>query len=313
MHLPSYSGRALGGPLIGRDPNVKMKHFSRRTACEQLVLLTLGSIGVGACKGAESNAAEGEQPPHPYAVRLSQLMLAGATHPAPSGFRLPYRLFVPKDYDASRRFPLVLFLHPAGGRGNDNIRQLSQGVNEWLSRAQQIEPAFILAPHCPRQRQWVSAVRGRPFKNYDQRQVPENEQALLARQAVKDVCAQYSIDPERRYIVGASMGAVGAWDFITRHPGEFAAAIACTGVNDPRRAPVIARLPIWAFHGALDQTNPVENTREMVQALREVGSTVRYTEYPDVGHYCWEPAFADDNLYRWVFAQRLGRPDPWAS
>lgn len=281
-------------------------------ACEQLAFLTLGSIGVGACKEAKSEEAEGDEPTHPYAIRLSQLMLAGTTGPAPSGFRLPYRLFVPKGYDATRRYPLVLFLHPAGGRGSDNMRQLSQGVNEWLFRAQGIEPAFILAPHCPKAHQWVSAVRGRPFKNYDQSQVPENEQAMLARQAVKDIRSQYSIDPDRLYIVGASMGAVAAWDFITRHPGEFAAAIACTGVNDPRRAKVIADLPVWAFHGALDPTNPVENTREMVQALRKVGSTVRYTEYPDVGHYCWEPAFADDTLYRWLFVQRLGKRDPWA-
>lgn len=274
--------------------------------------MVLAGGGLSACEPRVEAQAEQDDAPHPYAVKLSKQMLAGATTTAGSSFQLPYRLFVPHDYNPARRYPLVLFLHPAGGRGNDNIRQLSQGVDEWIGRAQRIEPAFILAPHCPKKRQWVSAVHGRPFRNYDQNKVPENELGILARKAVLDVRAKYTIDPERLYIVGASMGAVAAWDFITRHPGEFAAAIACTGVNDPRRASVIAQLPIWAFHGALDPTNPVENTREMVAALRKVGSRVRYTEYPNVGHFCWEQAFAGDNLYRWIFAQRLGKRDPWA-
>jgi len=226
-----------------------------------------------------------------------------------SGFELPWRLFVPPTYDENRKYPLVLFLHSGDARGDDNVRHLTEDVGEWTSRAQRVEPALVLAPHCPGGRKWAD-TGGRPFRNYDQRQVKENEVGRAVRKALEDVRGQYSIDPERLYISGASMGGTGTWDLITRHPGSFAAAVPCTGVSDPRRAEVIVELPIWAFHGALDNANSVENTRAMVSALRSLGSGVRYTEYADVAHNSWARAYAMDELYRWLFVQRAHRRDP---
>ena len=84
--------------------------------------------------------------------------------------------------------------------------------------------------------------------------------------------------------------------------------IPVTGANDPTRAPVIATLPIWAFHGAKDSVAPVENTREMVTHLRTLGSPVKYTEYPDVGHESWHRAYAEPEVFPWLLAQRRRAP-----
>ena len=225
-------------------------------------------------------------------------------------YALPYRLFAPKDYDPRRSYPLILYLHHAGGRGSDNLGQLNEELAALVSPAvQAIEPNFVLAPQCPLVDQWVNAAREPPpYKNYVQASVPEADVAKLALDLVRAVEKTYPIDPRRVYVTGSSMGASGAWDYTTRHPGLFAAAVPINGINDPGRAAVIAGLPIWAFHGERDPVSSVENTRAMVVALRQLGSAVKYTELAGAGHDIGPSVLRDaPELYRWLFAQRLAR------
>jgi predicted peptidase len=198
-----------------------------------------------------------------------------------------------------------VFLHGTGGNGSDNLRHLTPELDELVSRAQAVEPTFVLAPQCPNGDKWVSGDRGTPHLNYSQGVRLQSDASKLVLQLVSELTRTLPIDPDRLSITGYSAGGSGTWDMVSRFDATiFAAAAPVTGANDPSRASVIRDLPIWAFHGALDRTSPTANTREMVQTLRELGSAVRYTEYPDVGHNVWVRAYREPELVPWLLAQR---------
>jgi predicted peptidase len=104
--------------------------------------------------------------------------------------------------------------------------------------------------------------------------------------------------------MGVSMGGFGAWDVVTRHPDKFAAAAPICGGADENKAPLIARLPVWTFHGDKDGVVKTKRSRNMIEALKKAGSTAKYTEYPGVGHDSWNKAFAEPELLPWLFAQK---------
>jgi predicted peptidase len=250
-------------------------------------------------------ACRHEAPLPPGAEELASRMLAGKFSRPGMAYELPYRLFVPDGYSAARRYPLIVFLHATGSNGTDNVRQLTPPVGVLLGRAQTLERAFVLVPQMPDSDKWVSGSVGPPFRNYHQESRPQSSGARLVLLGLDELSAHYAIDPDRIYLTGPSAGGAGTWDLITRSGvGRFAAAVPITGANDPSRAALIAALPIWAFHGVDDAVSPVENTREMVANLRALGSPVKYTEYPGVGHDSWDRAYAEPELFAWLFAQR---------
>jgi predicted peptidase len=117
------------------------------------------------------------------------------------------------------------------------------------------------------------------------------------------VKAEFNIDSRRIYIAGQSMGGIGTWNFIAARPDIFAAAIPLCGGGDVSRASVIAKIPIWAFHGSNDKSVPVTESRMMIAAVQQAGGNPRYTEYPGVGHEVWLKAFQEKGLVEWLFAQ----------
>jgi predicted peptidase len=251
-----------------------------------------------------SSCKDRPEPVDPLSTNLAKELRGDVYRRPGAAYPLPYRLFVPSGYDSARRYPLVLYLHGAGVWGDDNVRQLTTHVAELISPKRQAkDPAFVLVPQCPKGDEWVNRHDKPPFRNYDQSTVKES----LASELVFEVLAQlkktYAVDPRRIYVTGYSMGGSGTWDFVTRHPEVFAAAIPVTGVNDPRRAEAIARLPIWAFHGETDPVSPASNTRAMVERLRSLGAPVRYTELAGVGHDSDRAVYFDDAVYTWLFAQ----------
>jgi predicted peptidase len=251
------------------------------------------------------SACRSEPAPPPGARELAARMVAGKFTGAT--FAVHYQLFVPAVPSGSKRYPLLVILHGAGSHGTDNLRQLSPPVGMVIDRAQRQEPAFVLVPQDPKGDKWVSGSGEAPYRNYRQAERPQSAASGLVLAGIDELIAKYAIDPDRIYLTGGSAGGTGTWDLITRNGiGRFAAAVPITGANDPTRADAIARLPIWAFHGAQDTTAPVENTREMVAHLRALGSPVRYSEYSDVGHESWNRAYAEPELFRWLFAQRRG-------
>ena len=115
---------------------------------------------------------------------------------------------------------------------------------------------------------------------------------------------EFSIDRSREYITGQSGGGRGTWTAVMHQPHRFAAAVPVCGHNDPTQATKIAHIPIWVFHGVLDDVIDVEDSRAMIKALKKVGGQPRYTEFPDLKHNCWDRAYTMPGLHEWLFAQR---------
>jgi predicted peptidase len=216
-------------------------------------------------------------------------------------YRLPYRLLRPRDYDAKKKYPLVIFLHGAGERGSDNEKQLRHGANDFASDEIMTKyPAFVMVPQCPDNEKW-SDVDWSAMSST----LPENPSRSLSAtmKAVEALAREFSIDSKRLYITGLSMGAYGTWDALSRWPEEFAAAATVCGGGDPAYARRMKDVPIWAFHGDEDMAVKVQRSREMIEALKAAGGTPKYTEYAGVGHDSWTRTYADPALYEWLFAQ----------
>ncbi|RLD79019.1 MAG: phospholipase, partial [Bacteroidetes bacterium] len=122
---------------------------------------------------------------------------------------------------------------------------------------------------------------------------------------IDSLVKKYSIDENRIYITGLSMGGFGTWDAIARYPDKFAAAVPICGGGDENTAKLIVDIPIWAFHGADDRVVKVERSRNMINAIKKQGGNPLYTEYEGVGHGSWIPAYKETELLKWLFMQSL--------
>ncbi|MGE3172421.1 MAG: PHB depolymerase family esterase [Planctomycetota bacterium] len=213
----------------------------------------------------------------------------------------PYRLLVPTD--ATTPLPLVVFLHGAGERGDDNERQLT-----WLPRRmdepaqRRAHPCWLLAVQCPEDQRWVDVSWGESASSPMPAQPSQPMRAVMA--AMEQVLAERPVDPARVYLTGLSMGGYGAFDLGCRWPDRFAALLPVCGGGDERAAPRLASLPTWIWHGDQDRAVPVQRSRAMAAAIRAAGGDVRYTELAGVGHDSWRQAYGDDGALDWLFAQR---------
>lgn len=220
---------------------------------------------------------------------------------AADGGTLPYRLLRPMVEE--RPLPLVVLLHGAGERGDDNQAQLRNGAAEWLGsdQARSAFPCFFVLPQCPTDARWVEVDWSASSHS-----LPEHPSRPLScvQGLITELSADPAIDPSRLYLVGLSMGGYGTWDLLCRWPARFAAAIPICGGGDPAQAARLRELPLWVFHGAKDDVVRVERSRQMVEALRSVGGQPRYTELPDVAHDAWAVAFGHPDLRPWLFGQR---------
>lgn len=218
-----------------------------------------------------------------------------------NGDTLRYRQLYP-DYDTMRKYPLVIFLHGSGERGNDNEAQLKWGVMNFATDQNMVlHPAIVIAPQCPDKMQWSNFSRG---KGTDQILQPTPSKTMellmeLIHQAIKNL----PVDTNRIYITGLSMGGFGTYDAIERYPQLFAAAVPVCGGGDVSKAATIAHIPIWIFLGSEDAAvNPLYSL-EMLQALTKAGAHPGFTQYPEVGHFSWLGAYSDPHMMEWLFRQ----------
>lgn len=222
--------------------------------------------------------------------------------------KLPYRLLQPQNYDTSQKYPLVIFFHGAGERGTDNKKQLVHGTSLFLKpEVREKFPCFVFAPQCPENEQWVDMPWGG-----DSGTQPEKASAAMttALEALAELVSQFSIDTNRLYVTGLSMGGYGTWDCITRFPGRFAAAApVCGGGDEKTVTAAVAKTPVWAFHSEDDSVVKVIRTRKMVEAMRQAGGSPKYYEYVGLGHFSWGKAYGEPELLPWLFAQVRGQPD----
>lgn len=217
------------------------------------------------------------------------------------GDTLLYRQLFP-DYDTMRKYPLVIFLHGSGERGNDNEAQLKWGVGNFATdEMMKLYPAFVIAPQCPGGQSWSN------FSDYNQGNMllkptpskPMEMVIALIRQAKKNL----SVDTNRIYITGLSMGGFGTYDAMERYPGMFAAAVPVCGGGDVSKAPEIVHIPIWIFHGSEDPAVSPQYSLDMAEALRKAGAHPGLTMYPETGHFSWIAAYSDPAMMAWLFRQ----------
>lgn len=215
----------------------------------------------------------------------------------------PYAVYVPPDWTPDRRWPVVLFLHGAGERGSDG-RQQTRYSPEQI-------PALVVLPQAPADERWIGAP------------------AEAAMKALGEVVKEYRGDRERVYLSGLSLGGFGTWHLALAHPDVFAALVpVCGGIvpngsaTSVRQSPLtldapdphaftaarLRHLPVWMFHGSEDTVIHPSESRKMHDALRAAGAEVRYTEYEKVGHDAWIRAYADAEMWVWLFKQT--RPAP---
>lgn len=219
-----------------------------------------------------------------------------------------YKVYVPPGFDPSRSWPVILFLHGAGERGTDGVRQTEVGLGRVLRTNPERFPAVVVFPQAPPGQVWLGDL------------------ARVATTALEQTIAEFRGDPDRIYLAGLSMGAYGSWVLAFENPERYAAIVSvCGGIVPPagRRARLaqlpptlsaddpyaataarVKSIPAWLFHGADDPTVPVTESRQIVAALEQVGASPRYTEYEGVAHNSWDRAFAEPELPKWLLAQR---------
>ncbi len=207
---------------------------------------------------------------------------------AAEGQSLPYVVYVPRDYTAKRQWPVVLFLHGAGERGDNGLAQTQVGIAPELRLHPERFPCLVVMPQAPRNGGWDG--------------VPDD----LALKALEEVVRKYHGDRGRLYLTGLSMGGFGSWTLAAGHPDLFAAVVPICGGGDPAKmAAPLKSLPIWVFHGGDDPVVPRQHSRDMVAAIKAAGNaSIKYTEYPGVGHNAWDKTYADPEVIAWLFAQK---------
>jgi predicted peptidase len=211
---------------------------------------------------------------------------------------LRYRLRPPRWSAELRSIPLVVFLHGAGERGSDNVRQLrslSSALCDDCLRS--LHPCAVLAPQCPNSGDWSQKLGS------------ESDLLDCVLQMIDAVSNDARIDPNRIYLVGFSMGGFGAWELAARAPGRFAAVVPICGGGDERRVHRLVNVPLWAVHGADDAVIPPAETRTMIAALKRAGGKPHYLEIPGAGHNCWDSVFIPDSqVLSWMFQQVQNPP-----
>lgn len=206
---------------------------------------------------------------------------------ADSSRTLQYALLKPQKVEAGKKYPLVLTLHGAGGRGNKNWERNCL-ANTVLARPEMRSkyPCFIVAPTVSKQGSW----RGESLDD--------------ALELVGKLLKKLPVDPDRVYVTGQSMGGYGTFEAMARKPELFAAGAPVCGGNQASNAKKMASIPIWVFHGEKDRVVPVARSREMVEAIKKAGGKPRYTELPGVRHNAWTPAYKNQELWKWMFSQK---------
>jgi predicted peptidase len=195
----------------------------------------------------------------------------------------PHLVYLPQQYGHdNQRWPLLLFLHGAGERGNDLQMLLRTGPPKLISQGRHF-PMIVVAPQCAPNSRWHSSE-------------------LL--QLLDHVVKRYAVDANRVYVTGYSMGGYGTWELGVAAPDRLAAIAPLCGGGDPTQASRLAALPVWAFHGAQDDVVPVSATRQMVDAMEATGAQPKTTVYPKLGHNIWDRTYRMPELYDWLLSHQ---------
>ena len=222
---------------------------------------------------------------------------------------LPYRVLLPKDYNASKKYPLILFLHGAGERGKDNKAQLTHGASLFLRDSiREKYKAIVVFPQCAAGSYWSnvhiitdSIKKTRVFR-FQAGGEPTGAMKLVLG-LLEELKDRYHLDKDRMYVGGLSMGGMGTFEIVRRKPKTFAAAFPICGGSNAGTAPKLKRPSWWIFHGLKDNVVDPNFSKIMAAALKDAGAHVKLTLYPEANHNSWDNAFAEKELMSWLFSQ----------
>ncbi|MEA3368586.1 MAG: prolyl oligopeptidase family serine peptidase [Planctomycetota bacterium] len=241
-----------------------------------LTLLAAAALCAAAASAAQPNAD----------VRTGQHPQTLQTDATKAG-EIRYLLYVPEAYPESKqRWPLVLFLHGAGERGDDLEKVKVHGPPKLVGKGKAL-PFLCVSPQCPKGGWWDR---------------PDQVAGLVA--LLDHLQKTLRVDPDRVYLTGLSMGGFGTWALAMKEPKRFAAIAPICGKGDPSKAERIAHLPTWVFHGGKDRVVPTRHSEEMVEALKAAGGDPKLTVYPDAGHDSWTRTYENPEFWKWLLAQR---------
>ena len=195
--------------------------------------------------------------------------------------QMDYLLYLPKDYDKQESWPLVLFLHGAGERGDDLELVKVHGPPKLIAEGKDF-PFIVVSPQCPKERWWEPI-----------------ELTALLDQIVKT----HKVDEDRICVTGLSMGGFGSWRLAAYTPHRFAAIAPICGGGETYWTRRFPHLPVWVFHGAKDTGVPLERSQEMVDALKKAGGEPKLTVYPEAGHDSWTETYNNPKFYEWLMEQ----------
>jgi predicted peptidase len=205
----------------------------------------------------------------------------------------PAALYVPRDYDDSKEWPLIVFLHGAGERGDDGWFQMAVGIGEQVMEHPDRFPCLVYMPQCPKSWSWGSrANRNRP------------DASAFVTDGIEQIISKYNINEDAISLTGLSMGGFGTFIYGANNAERFSALMPICGGGNVDDAATLAKLPIRVFHGGADDVVVPERSREMVEAIKAAGGEIAYTEYPGVDHDSWSQTYSNADNIAWLLEQR---------
>jgi predicted peptidase len=224
------------------------------------------------------------------------------------GNKIPYQIMYPEGYDATKRYPLVVFLHGAGERGDDNEKQFIHGKQFLIDNFRTNYPAIVIAPQCPVDDYWANVQRNQ-IGNKSQFTFGISDKPTRTMETLVDLINWWIssglVKTDQIYVGGLSMGGMGTFELLWRMPGTFAAAFPICGGTSIDKMPLYANnTAVWIYHGEVDDVVSPDFSRKAHQKLKELGCDVKYTEYKGVNHGSWVNVFAEKDLVPWLFSHQ---------
>lgn len=223
---------------------------------------------------------------------------------------MPYRVLLPLNFDPAKKYPLIVFLHGSGERGNDNEKQLVHGAKLFLRDSiREKYPAIVVFPQCSQSSYWSNVKflysddsKKRTGFEFQAGGEPTTAMRLLM-ELLKTLQHDYKLNKKQLYVGGLSMGGMGTFELVSRKPKMFAAAFPICGGANEALAKKMKQPKWWIFHGLKDDVVSPEFSKKMADAIQQQGGSVKLTLYPDANHNSWDAAFAEKDLLQWLFAQ----------
>jgi len=221
---------------------------------------------------------------------------------------LLYRMLLPENFDPEKKYPVLLFLHGSGERGNDNEAQLIHGSKLFLrSDIRRDFPAIVVFPQCPKGDLWanVKIGDGKSGDRFGFQKGGEPGKAMKLLLGLQSYLkSQKYSDKSRFYVGGLSMGGMGTFEILRRKPKGFAAAFAICGGDHIENVKKYKNVPLWIFHGGKDTAVPLSKSEAVVNELKRLNQQPKFTVYPEAGHNSWDPAFAEPEFISWIFSHK---------